>query len=188
MEPEDFLIMGDENLSTIPEKESDKVIKSSVKDLVPIPSESEDTSDNDSQCDLPFCNNYVTSSTPLFDSNNDFTSSDDESLPEKDDIESKDSYVSNLNEPVLLVTPLFDDDEDECFDPGGNIDEIDAFLDIDVSTDIEDGYHKSSVGDCPDYEDSRARGFVHRSLELQSFSCLYMGIRYPKILLTNVYL
>ncbi|GKB23371.1 hypothetical protein Tco_0862772 [Tanacetum coccineum] len=47
MEPEESLIMGDENLSTIPKKESDKVIKSSVEDLVPIPSESEDTSDND---------------------------------------------------------------------------------------------------------------------------------------------
>ncbi|GKC05036.1 reverse transcriptase domain-containing protein [Tanacetum coccineum] len=34
--------------------------------------------------------------------------------------------------------------------------------------------------DCPDYEDSRARGFVHRSLDLQSFACLYMGIRYPR--------
>ncbi|GJX67182.1 reverse transcriptase domain-containing protein, partial [Tanacetum coccineum] len=30
--------------------------------------------------------------------------------------------------------------------------------------------------DCSDYEDSRARGFVHRSLDLQSFACLYMGI------------
>ncbi|GJZ15798.1 reverse transcriptase domain-containing protein [Tanacetum coccineum] len=30
--------------------------------------------------------------------------------------------------------------------------------------------------DCPDFEDSRARGFVHRSLDLQSFACLYMGI------------
>ncbi|GJR13750.1 hypothetical protein Tco_0796402, partial [Tanacetum coccineum] len=36
-EPEDSLIMGDENLSTIPEKESDEFIKSSVEDLVPIP-------------------------------------------------------------------------------------------------------------------------------------------------------
>ncbi|GJT01151.1 reverse transcriptase domain-containing protein [Tanacetum coccineum] len=37
--------------------------------------------------------------------------------------------------------------------------------------------HPTSVkGDCPDYEDSRARGFVHRSLDLQSFACLYMGI------------
>ncbi|GJR70732.1 reverse transcriptase domain-containing protein [Tanacetum coccineum] len=34
--------------------------------------------------------------------------------------------------------------------------------------------------DCPDLEDSRTHGFVHRSLDLQSFSCLYMGIRYPR--------
>ncbi|GJW14504.1 reverse transcriptase domain-containing protein [Tanacetum coccineum] len=34
--------------------------------------------------------------------------------------------------------------------------------------------------DCPDFEDSRARGFVHRSLDLQSFTCLYMRIRYPR--------
>ncbi|GKF46015.1 hypothetical protein Tco_0135817, partial [Tanacetum coccineum] len=43
-----------------------------------------------------------------------------------------DSYVSNFNEPDLLVTLLSDDNEDECFDPGGDIDEIDAFLDIDI--------------------------------------------------------
>ncbi|GJW91465.1 hypothetical protein Tco_0169018 [Tanacetum coccineum] len=173
IELEDFLIMGDENLSTILEKESDEVIKSSVEDLVPIPSESEDTSDNDSECDLPFCNNSVTFSNPLFDANDDFTSSNDESLPEEDvpeenfktysnplfefdeeyissdinplfnevleDIKSKDSYVSNLDEQALLVTHLFDANEDECFDPGGDIDEIDA----DVSTDIEDGNHDS---------------------------------------------
>nr|GEX49865.1 hypothetical protein [Tanacetum cinerariifolium] len=40
----DSLSMRDEHLSTIPEKESDKVIKSSVEDLVPIPSESKDLS------------------------------------------------------------------------------------------------------------------------------------------------
>ncbi|GJX19937.1 hypothetical protein Tco_0222614 [Tanacetum coccineum] len=34
--------------------------------------------------------------------------------------------------------------------------------------------------DYPDYEDSRARGFVHRSLDLPSFACLFMGIRYPR--------
>ncbi|GJX48791.1 hypothetical protein Tco_0273981 [Tanacetum coccineum] len=44
IKPEDSLIMGDEHLSTIPETESDEVIKSSVEDLVLIPSESEDTS------------------------------------------------------------------------------------------------------------------------------------------------
>ncbi|GKA04685.1 reverse transcriptase domain-containing protein [Tanacetum coccineum] len=34
--------------------------------------------------------------------------------------------------------------------------------------------------DCPDFEDSYARGFVHRSLDLLSFACLFMGIRYPR--------
>ncbi|GKB25778.1 hypothetical protein Tco_0865179 [Tanacetum coccineum] len=147
-DPEDSLIIWNEELRTILEKESDEVNKSSVEDLVPIPSESEDTSDSDSECDLPFCDNPVTFSNPLFDSNEDFTSSDDESLsdedvPEDKNIESKDSYVSNLDEPALLVTPLSDFNEDECFDPGGKINEIDAFLDMDISTDIKNGYHDS---------------------------------------------
>ncbi|GKF23450.1 hypothetical protein Tco_0075772 [Tanacetum coccineum] len=122
-----------------------------VEDLVPIPSESEDTSKSDS--DLPSCDDFspingseeksVTFSNPLFDSNDDLTSSDDESLSDEDvpkenvkiysnplfevndeyissdvnplfdevleDIESKDSYVSNLDDPALLVIPLSDD-------------------------------------------------------------------------------
>ncbi|GKF91119.1 hypothetical protein Tco_0274820, partial [Tanacetum coccineum] len=94
MEPEDSLSMVDEHLSTIPKKESDEVINSSVEDLVPIPSESEDTSRSDSECDLPFCDdsppldvlrgNFMTFSNPLFDSNDYFTSSDDESLFDED--------------------------------------------------------------------------------------------------------
>ncbi|GJT51191.1 hypothetical protein Tco_0977348 [Tanacetum coccineum] len=168
MEPKDSLIMGDENLITIPEKESDEVIKSSVEDLVPILSESEDTSDNDSECDLPFCDdspsldvlggndeslpeedvqeeNFKIYSNPLFDFDDKDISSDVNPLFNEvlEDIESKESYVSNLDEQALLVTPLFEANEDECFDPGGDIDEIDAFLDIDVSTDIEDSYHDS---------------------------------------------
>ncbi|GKC70964.1 hypothetical protein Tco_1116847, partial [Tanacetum coccineum] len=177
LEPEDSLIMGDEHLSTIPEKESDEVIKSSVEDLVPIPSESEDTPESDSDCDLPSCDDFspinvyeeksVTFSNPLFDSNDDFTSSDDESLSDEDvpeenikiysnsifefddeyissnvnplfdevleNIESKDSYVSNLDEPALLVIPFSDFNEDECFDPGGDVDEIEFLLRHDPS-------------------------------------------------------
>ncbi|GJZ75867.1 hypothetical protein Tco_0640332 [Tanacetum coccineum] len=41
----DSLSIGDEHLSTISETESDELIKSSVENLVPIPSESEDFSD-----------------------------------------------------------------------------------------------------------------------------------------------
>ncbi|GKC49013.1 hypothetical protein Tco_1071758 [Tanacetum coccineum] len=44
-EPDNSLSMGDKHLSTIPETESDELIKSSVENLVPIPSESEDLSD-----------------------------------------------------------------------------------------------------------------------------------------------
>ncbi|GKB58209.1 hypothetical protein Tco_0914395 [Tanacetum coccineum] len=174
MELEDSLIMWNEELSTILEKESDEFIKSSVEDLIPIPSEFEDTSKSDSDCDLSLCDDF---SNPLFNSNDDFTSSDDESLSDEDvpednvkiysnplfefddeyissdvnplfdevleDIKSKDSYVSNLDEPVLLVTPLFDTNEDECFDPGGEFDEIDDFLDMDISMKIENSYHDS---------------------------------------------
>ncbi|GKA81190.1 reverse transcriptase domain-containing protein [Tanacetum coccineum] len=39
---------------------------------------------------------------------------------------------------------------------------------------------RPNLKDCPDFEDSRARGFVHRSLDLQSLACLYMGILYPR--------
>nr|GEU28730.1 hypothetical protein [Tanacetum cinerariifolium] len=45
-EPDNSLSMGDEHLSTILETESNEVIKSSVEDLVPIPSESEGILDN----------------------------------------------------------------------------------------------------------------------------------------------
>ncbi|GKC86655.1 hypothetical protein Tco_1147304 [Tanacetum coccineum] len=76
--------MGDAHLSTITEKKSNEFIKSSVEDLVPIPSDSEDTSDSDSECDFPFCENFMTFSNPLFNDNDDFTSSDDESLLEED--------------------------------------------------------------------------------------------------------
>ncbi|GKC61088.1 hypothetical protein Tco_1088686 [Tanacetum coccineum] len=55
VEADDSLSMGDEHLSTIPEKESDKVIKSSVENLVPIPSESKDLTDYESECDTPVC-------------------------------------------------------------------------------------------------------------------------------------
>ncbi|GKF19806.1 hypothetical protein Tco_0068444, partial [Tanacetum coccineum] len=105
LEPEDSLIMGNEELSTILEKESDEFIKSSVEDLVPILSESEDTSKNDSECDLSSCDDFspinvyeeksVSFSNPLFDSNDDFTSSDDESLSDEDVLKDKVKFYSN---------------------------------------------------------------------------------------------
>ncbi|GKF75829.1 hypothetical protein Tco_0225273, partial [Tanacetum coccineum] len=104
-EPEYSLIMGDEHLSTIPEKESDELIKSNVENLVPIPSESEDFSDNESECDMPECDEtfptFTNFSIPLFDSNDDFTSSNDESLSDEDDPKENFKIYSN---------PLFDEE------------------------------------------------------------------------------
>ncbi|GJU55042.1 hypothetical protein Tco_1228756 [Tanacetum coccineum] len=85
MEPEDSLIMGNGELSIIPEKESDEFIKSSVEDLIPIPRESEDASGSDSESVLPLSDDFspifeeksVTFSNPLFDSNDDFILSDE---------------------------------------------------------------------------------------------------------------
>nr|GFA16915.1 hypothetical protein [Tanacetum cinerariifolium] len=87
-EPKYSLSMGYEHLSTIPKTKSDKVIESSVKNLLPIPREYEVTSDNESECDVPVKDisspSFTTFSNLLFDCNDDFTSSDDESLSNED--------------------------------------------------------------------------------------------------------
>nr|GEU58414.1 hypothetical protein [Tanacetum cinerariifolium] len=124
-DPEDFLIMRNEELSTILEKESDEFIKSSVEDLVPILSEFEETSGSDSECDLPSCDDFspikipegisVTFSNPLFDSNDNFTSSDDESLSDEDVLEDNVKIYSNplfeFDDEYISsdVNPLFDE-------------------------------------------------------------------------------
>ncbi|GJW77809.1 hypothetical protein Tco_0139491 [Tanacetum coccineum] len=100
-EPDNSLSIGDEHLSTILETESDKLIKSSVENLVPIPSESEDFSDNESECDVPVCDDFTTFSNPLFDSGDDFSSCDDESFSDKD--------IPKENFKIYL-SPLFDEE------------------------------------------------------------------------------
>ncbi|GJX16408.1 retrovirus-related pol polyprotein from transposon 17.6 [Tanacetum coccineum] len=48
---------------------------------------------------------------------------------------------STVDEPVLLHIPF--PNEEDCFDPGGDNDEIGAFLAIEVPTYIEEGYYDS---------------------------------------------
>ncbi|GKC94076.1 hypothetical protein Tco_1159518 [Tanacetum coccineum] len=101
----DSLIMEDEHLDTIPVTESANTIKSSVEDLVPTPSESADLSDGERECDVPVNDEssptFATFSNPLFDSNDDFTSSDDESLSDEDVPKENFKIYSN---------PLFDEE------------------------------------------------------------------------------
>ncbi|GJR08079.1 hypothetical protein Tco_0790731 [Tanacetum coccineum] len=103
-EPNNSLSMGDEHPSTILETESDEVIKSSVEDLVPIPSKSEGISDD--TCDVPFCDNsppfdVLNDHFEIFsDFNNDCTSSDDDSFENTDYVEASppDSELVSLEE------------------------------------------------------------------------------------------
>ncbi|GJV75023.1 hypothetical protein Tco_1506607 [Tanacetum coccineum] len=159
-EPVDSLIMRDEHLGTIPEKESDELIKSSVENLVRTPSESEDFSDNESECDVPFNDEtsptFTTFSNPLLDSDDDFTSSDDDSLyyPHSFNVESN-LIESLLNRDILIdfshkfdfllkefsgelahIDPIlpgikkadFDLDEEIRLDSDSHMEEIDLFL------------------------------------------------------------
>nr|GEZ77244.1 hypothetical protein [Tanacetum cinerariifolium] len=106
-EPEYSLSMGYEHFSIILETESDGVIKSSAENLLPIPSEYEVTFDDESECDVPVKDEsslvFTTFSNPLFDDNDDFTSSDDESIYIDEDVLMED-FKDYSN-------PLFDDEE-----------------------------------------------------------------------------
>ncbi|GJX24740.1 hypothetical protein Tco_0231036 [Tanacetum coccineum] len=103
-EPDNSLSMRDEHLSTISETESDELIKSSVENLVPIPSESEDFSDIESECDVPVCDNFTTFSNPLFDADDDFSSSDDESFSDED--VPKEIYSNPLFDEEIISTKI----------------------------------------------------------------------------------
>ncbi|GKD74470.1 reverse transcriptase domain-containing protein [Tanacetum coccineum] len=157
IEPKDLLIMGDEHLST-----------SRIEEIVPILRESKDTFKG---CDLPFYDDNMIISNPLIESKDDLDSSNDDSILKKDVHEGNFQVHSNplfefddnfnsrnenplfnmmeedvekskvFDEPVLFHIPL--SDKVECFDPGDDIDEIEAFLAMEVSTTYEEGYYDS---------------------------------------------
>ncbi|GKE39735.1 hypothetical protein Tco_1463140 [Tanacetum coccineum] len=79
-EPVDSLIMKDKHLDTIPQTESDELIKTSVEDLVHTPSESDGISEG--ECDLPVCN---------------------DSSPEKDEI---DLLIEEFTGELALIVPI----------------------------------------------------------------------------------
>nr|GEV39172.1 hypothetical protein [Tanacetum cinerariifolium] len=109
-EPGYSLSMGDEHLSTILKMESDEVIKSSVENLVPIPSEFEVTSDNESECDVPVCDDFTTFSNPLFDSDDNFSSSDNESFSVEDEFFGELAYIDLVSPEINKAN--FDPEEE----------------------------------------------------------------------------
>nr|GEV08053.1 hypothetical protein [Tanacetum cinerariifolium] len=97
--------MEDEHLSTSPEKESDEFIKSSVENLVLNPSESEDLSDIESECDVSVCDDFTTFSNLLFDADDNFSSNDD-NFSSNDDQSFSDEDVPK----EIYLNPLFDEE------------------------------------------------------------------------------
>ncbi|GKC98937.1 reverse transcriptase domain-containing protein [Tanacetum coccineum] len=90
--------------------------------------------------------NFQVYSNPLFEFDDNFNSSNVNPLFNEmdEDVENENSNVSNSDEPVLLNTPL--SDKVECFDPEDDIDEIDAFLAMEVSSNFEEDYYDSEGG------------------------------------------
>nr|GEX26832.1 hypothetical protein [Tanacetum cinerariifolium] len=64
----------------LPPNRIDEFIKSSVENLVSNPSESED----ERECDVPTCDDFISFSSLLFDAEDGFSSSDNESFSDKD--------------------------------------------------------------------------------------------------------
>ncbi|GJZ01093.1 pol polyprotein [Tanacetum coccineum] len=104
VEPDNSLSMEVERLSTIPEIETYEVIKSSVENLVPIPSEFEGIFDD--TCDVPVCDDFSTfdalkdHSEILSDSNDNGTLSDDDDFEDIEYINASppDSELVSLEE------------------------------------------------------------------------------------------
>nr|GEY20225.1 hypothetical protein [Tanacetum cinerariifolium] len=97
-EPGNSLSMGDEHLDTIPATESDEVIKSSVENLVPIPSEFKGIPDT--LCDVHLDNIEYVEASPH---DSEFVSLEVEKIviPEDEEIED-----DNLREKLLISVCL----------------------------------------------------------------------------------
>nr|GEU58162.1 hypothetical protein [Tanacetum cinerariifolium] len=115
-EPDNSLSMRDEHFNTIPATESDEVIKSSVKDLVSIPSESEGIPDT--KCDVHLVNNPTPlEATPHFEivinSNDDYSSSDEDSLYENIEYVQASPHDSELVSLEVEKIVILEDEEIE---------------------------------------------------------------------------
>nr|GEZ72307.1 hypothetical protein [Tanacetum cinerariifolium] len=147
-EPDNSPSMGDEHLDIILATESDEVIKSSVEDLIPIPSKSEGIPDH--RCDVPSHDN----SPPLdvskdqfedfSESNEEFSSTDDDSFffdkidyveaspPDSKLVSSEvDAFLAVEDEPTSSQFPK------SYLDSEGDMLLLEAFLNDDHSSDFK---------------------------------------------------
>nr|GEY77234.1 hypothetical protein [Tanacetum cinerariifolium] len=173
-EPNNSLSMGDEHLDTIPKTESDEVIKSSVENLIPIPSESEGILEH--MCDVPFHDN----SPPL-----DIEASNDNPIPFYDPITSGTPLTLTPSEEsdFFLEVDAFLAVEDEPtssqfpqsnLDPEGDILLLEAFLNDDHSFDFKTKSSSTSLNSLLE----ETNNFDNSLLEFTTFSNVLFDAEY----------
>nr|GEU54555.1 reverse transcriptase domain-containing protein [Tanacetum cinerariifolium] len=104
-EPDHSFSMRYEHFSTTLVTKLDKVVESSIKNLVPIPREYEVTSNNESESNEPVKDDssaFRTFSNSLFNDSDDFTSNDNKSIHDED---------VPIEESKVYLNHLFDNDE-----------------------------------------------------------------------------
>ncbi|GKC24104.1 hypothetical protein Tco_1026254 [Tanacetum coccineum] len=117
------LIIEDEDINTIPEKESNEEKESSVENLFHILSESEVTFDNESECDLPIFDDF----SSLYDSEDDCVIFSRPLFYSYGDTTSSEYYSDNeliLEEDVFLNLPFEFEEESISSDVNPIYDEI----------------------------------------------------------------
>ncbi|GKB68950.1 hypothetical protein Tco_0930362 [Tanacetum coccineum] len=106
----DIFYDGDDDEELLPDevKRIQQILeRTSVENLVPTPSESEDLSNIKSECNVTVCDDFTTFSNPLFDANNDFSSSDDMSFSDEDVPKENFKFFSNpLSGEEIISTKL----------------------------------------------------------------------------------
>ncbi|GKB09989.1 hypothetical protein Tco_0843912 [Tanacetum coccineum] len=129
----DSLIMEDKHLDTIPEQESDELIKSSVEDLVHTLSESDGISE--SECDLPVCDDSSPKKDEVLDdiisippgNGNDHFNAESsliESVLNRDNMISSpkiDFLLEEFTGELALIAPIPPGIVEANFDPKGDI-------------------------------------------------------------------
>nr|GEX11544.1 hypothetical protein [Tanacetum cinerariifolium] len=98
-EPEHLLSMGYEHLSITPETESDDVIESNAKNLLPITSECEVTLEDKRNCDVPISKNST-----VCDNHSDIfsDSKNDDDISVYDDFEDIEYVEASLSDPEIV--------------------------------------------------------------------------------------
>nr|GEU70845.1 hypothetical protein [Tanacetum cinerariifolium] len=119
----------------------DEVTKSNAENFLPIPSKCEVTLEDEIECDMPVkdvCSPvFTTFSNPLFKDNDDFDSSDDESLSDEDDGNSQQEEIDIVTKTDDVLPSSVENDDDLSNDSLLEVADLFLVSDNSIPSDIE---------------------------------------------------